>query len=230
MNIIDVRKTKLSKDRPKMFAKTFEKAWPLVEKNCSNILSTYKETGNVLFRGVTGKTNTAKLFLGQSRNDRKPIASSNEIYAQICDLYLKLAGFTALRGNSTFCNSDYDEVMWWGDEVYIIFPINGFTYGYSRTRTNIPASDYKYQSNVVILYTHIDYHQPLPFTNKELLKQATKFVAQNNIKNTQIEDALDYAKDIWIHGRYIAFSYQNYAARISKALGINLNSSGNQVD
>lgn len=129
----------------------------LVQKNCSEYLSDVSSTGKLLYRGFTEyrdrmaygeyKSNGPLYFIGKSREDRLPIGSNysdkhsfQRICQLTCDIYLKLVGFSALRSNSTFVSSTQEMANMWG-EKYIIFPINGFSFGYSKTHNNDSAAE-----------------------------------------------------------------------------------------
>jgi hypothetical protein len=90
--------------------------------DCSDSIAAAKEADKFLLRGVA--SGGPQIFLGRSRDNRKPL-DSDKLDATMMDDYLKASGFTALRSNSIFCTGSLYGVGKYGT-VYIIFPVNGF--------------------------------------------------------------------------------------------------------
>lgn len=94
-----------------------------IAKECSQVIPVYKKTKKVLLRG----TNTdMRAFVGRSRNNRQTKDSDIDVQA-VFDAYLKSQGFKALRSNSIFTSTDFNQAGSYGD-VYFIYPKNGFAF------------------------------------------------------------------------------------------------------
>lgn len=99
-----------------------EQIWPILEKNCSEILKVYKSAGKFLYRGV--KAGNVATIKARVRTDRKPRYLHPKLQ-ELADEVAKEMGAKALRGNSLFCSTKEDIAGTWGD-AYIVFPRNGF--------------------------------------------------------------------------------------------------------
>jgi len=98
-----------------------------IKQHCSDIVKLMKVSGIFLYRGV--KNQSATVFVGQSRQDRQPKDTRQDISAYF-DKALASHGFKALRGNSIFVTSNLQQAAGYG-EAYAIFPMNGFDYTYT---------------------------------------------------------------------------------------------------
>ena len=101
-------------------------------KECSQILPLYKKTKKILLRGSQGGQNA---YVGRSWQNRKTKDSDHKLQAWF-DLYLKSQGFKALRSNSIFTTTDYDQAVEYG-EVYYIYPKNGFAFHWYENETDL---------------------------------------------------------------------------------------------
>jgi hypothetical protein len=108
-----------------------------IKTECSDILSELKNTSKVLYRGIKGK---GEVFVGRPRTDREPRDSSkiNQVYY---NAWLKRKGIAARRDNSLFVTSH--RALAWSfaegnrDNVYVIFPKNGFKFSWSVNHDDI---------------------------------------------------------------------------------------------
>jgi len=234
----DIKKIRLQKDKPKILDVEFEAAWKLVEKNCQKSLRDLRSTQTLLYRGILNfyqsidsrsltkpKAGKSKIIIGKSREDRLAIDTTsygvtNE-EAAICDLYLRVAGFSALRGNSLFCNSSQQLASSWGP-VFAIFPLNDSEYTFSLRFSGCAACGYHYSEKarealnggplikpratpeqfVPKLSNLISFSENKPEEFKTIAEQ---FVKDNQLMNTHIELALHQEKDIWFRGKFIGF-------------------------
>ena len=103
------------------------KYFSYIEEHCSEYLKHVRSTGKLLYRGQSDASQP--IFVGYPRADRKP-KDSNKKAQELCDKYLTLKGFKALRSNSIFTSSNKSQAGRYGD-VYAIFPKNGFKYLWS---------------------------------------------------------------------------------------------------
>lgn len=114
---------------PPKVKKLFEK----IEKDCSQYMAAVKDAGLWLYRGSSGPDE----YLGKSWLTRRAKDSNREAQV-VFDEMLASLGFVALRGNSIFATSNWDHASHFGDQVYVIFPVNGrshFTYTVSEDLT-----------------------------------------------------------------------------------------------
>ena len=159
-----------------------------IRTNCSDFLKTAVQTKKFLYRGI--KNEKREIFMGYPRENRPSIEGEYKTsQAKIADSYLQAAGFKALRSNSIFCNSGAFNAGGWGD-VYLIFPVNGFSFGYSKIHTCCTASDYTFPFQ--------------QFDDDDFKGQAEFFVRKNDMINTDLKWAMNMGQDVWIHGPYIA--------------------------
>lgn len=123
----------------------------MVFRDCSQAVKAMQYSGNFLMRGI--KDISASEFVGKSRNDRW--AKDSPANAQkLIDGTLKLAGFTALRGNSIFCTSDWYAAASYGVRFFI-FPKDGFSFTWNKKHRDL-YSDYvdnKSNSDLAMLYS-----------------------------------------------------------------------------
>ena len=109
------------------------KYFSYIEKNCGEFLSHLQSTQRFLFRGQD--ESSSPVFVGYPRADRKPKDSSKDAQ-KLCDTYLKLEGFKALRSNSIFTTTDRGQASNYG-RVYAIFPKDGFKFTWSPLHDDI---------------------------------------------------------------------------------------------
>jgi len=213
MKISDLKSIKLSQDQPQAMPSSFDTAWKFVEKHCSEVLQHYKTTHKILYRGV--KKGGPDIFLGQPREHREVVAPrvESQPYAELCDLYLKTMGFSALRLSSIFCNASSNKASPWGN-VFMIFPFNGFTFTWSKLRTDMSAMHYiwgerhfnnPFHENLRAL-SRLRKGEPIDMPEETKLALAEKFVSINRFDQSNFEEALLSDFDIWFAGRYIAFN------------------------
>jgi hypothetical protein len=118
-----------------------EKVIKFILKNCSEFLSICKKSRKLLYRG---SKKSPKSFIGLPRQDRRSIEGNYSTQAMIQgDIFLKASGIKALRSESIFCNSDFYEAKNYGT-LYMIFPLNGFNFAYSKIHTCRPMLHYDF--------------------------------------------------------------------------------------
>ena len=114
----------------KLQTSDFDAVWNnLIVPNCNEIIETYRATNSLLFRGTPRFT--SPIFRGSSRIDRRP-RDSYALLSELFELGLKESGMTALRSNSIFVNNSTQGALNFGCFLYVIFPINGFEYTYTK--------------------------------------------------------------------------------------------------
>lgn len=145
-----------------------------LETECSEFLAVMRKTKLPLYRGVYTSKDT---FYGVPRTNRST-KDSSPTFQIAFDGILKSKGFTALRSNSIFCTSNLEQASGYGD-VFLIFPVNGFTFTWSQTRDDV-AIDYD------------DLHQFLPkkassnSVKKAFIKKINEYGATKYKKNWDV--------------------------------------------
>lgn len=158
-----------------------------IKTNCSEYLFELKSSvKNNLFRGMGLKNESPPIFLGQSRNDRRPKDSDYSMQTVIDDRLQKL-GYTALRRNSIFCTTNMNTASGYGN-IYVIFPLNGFSFTWSEN-----IEDLFYSVN-------LDSEQIAELNDKE-------FDNYFDFNGVDFVDALNSGNEIMIHGKYVAVRY-----------------------
>lgn len=206
------------------------KAFNRIEILCNEYLSIVRKSKNILYRGAIHKNIKSKIFMANSKPRVSVEGNKATNYQKLCDTYLSLAGFKALRGNSIFTNSEYRMAKFWGN-TYLIFPLNGFEFTYSKKYSGVPAADYEYPSFEVNGQEIYDYDYSsksmLKYFNRlkssEQIELSKKFVATNQFNCTDLKYGLTEHKDLWFTGNYIAISMDLCDIdKIQKFLGFKL--------
>jgi hypothetical protein len=96
--------------------------------DCSDSIAAIKAADKFIYRGMS---DSPLIFKGRSRDNRSPLDTTMRTTEGI-DKILSATGFTALRTNSIFCSGDSHQAGMYGDYVYLIFPINGFSFTWSE--------------------------------------------------------------------------------------------------
>jgi len=117
-----------------------------IKKNCSQILKVYQQinnkdltSNNFLFRGIRSQKDA---FYGTPYTNRLP-KDSDEFINKLADDYMKRMGIKARRSNSIFATGDRKQASKYGEE-YIIFPVDGFDFCYSKNIKDLILSDFNY--------------------------------------------------------------------------------------
>jgi hypothetical protein len=119
-------------DRPVKMNNLFK----ALAKNCKEIIKVYKELnrnefsrGKFLYRGIRSSDDA---LYGKPFDARKPKDSNRDLHELVNGTINKL-GFTANRENSMFVTGDRSQASGYGNSLYIMFPIDGFTFTWSQT-------------------------------------------------------------------------------------------------
>jgi hypothetical protein len=100
-----------------------------IEKHCQQFLKYSRQTKKFLYHG-SNYSKYSKYSLSNTRTNRTPKDTQVGVQKAV-DEYLTLRGFKALRSNSLFCTSDQIITQDFGED-FIIFPIDGFNYTWSK--------------------------------------------------------------------------------------------------
>lgn len=154
-----------------------------IKTHCSDFLSALKQSDEtVLFRGV--KNDGTNLFIGQSRDNREPKDTSEDV-SNLFDKNLTKMGFEALRRNSIFTTTEKIFAATYG-RVFAVFPINGFSFTWSSELHDMFTDfDDSYEPHLADM-SMAQFRKYFKFDNKDLVA------------------ALNSGNEILIHGKYIA--------------------------
>lgn len=170
-------------------------------KECSNIVSIFKETNKLLLRGSNYYTS---FELYESPKDRETLSFTMKKMQPVIDEFLKEKGFIARRSNSIFCTSSKADASSYG-KTFIIFPTNGFDFTYFR------------QSDDLIIDMAPFYVPGLLPVNKEKIFDKLERLQPTS---TNLERALQNRNEVLIHGYFYTLNYHKYINIIENKLGI----------
>lgn len=179
-----------------------------IKLNCSDFLKIREKSKRFLYRGMNS---VPDIFISQSRDSRSAIdGPTSSRYKRLADFYMKNMGITALRGNSTFCNSKLRDSENYG-KIFFMFPINGFSFTYSKKLTGSSAEAYEYPTP--------DSGERAPLIPEDLTPLqlnilSRQFIYDNQIKTNNLAWPLVNGYDVWIRGRFIAVNFQKYQHEI----------------
>lgn len=182
LNELNLRMVKSLKPDDKIPVEDKEKVIKFIVKNCSEFLLICKKSKKLLYRGAKKSPGS---FLGLSRQDRRSIEGAFATDAMVQgDIFLKAAGIKALRSESIFCNSDFYKAKNYGT-LYMIFPLNGFNFAYSKIHTSLAMIDYDFPTLSIFNKIQKEYlsirgrlHELIGYEGK--IKNAT---LKNKLKN-----------------------------------------------
>jgi hypothetical protein len=110
------------------------RALAFIDKNCQQFLKEMKKSKKLMFHGFKSDLNPNEIFIGKPRFDREP-SDTEKNHQDFLDKALTSNGFKALRSNSIFCSSSVNQTEDYG-EVYIIFPLDGFSFTWSTIHSD----------------------------------------------------------------------------------------------
>lgn len=182
----------------------------VLNAECSETVEAIRSVGKFLYRGVrVGGSNVStwmkprhlqgsapSIFKASSRDNRKPLDTPNQIQNMI-DGALESAGFRALRSNSIFCSGYKAAAINYG-VPYLVFPINGFDFTWSRRFADL-FSDLIDQLNDSTREKFFNQFENDP---AEWIFDIAKY------NNSSLEAALNSNHEIMIRGEYYAIHHQ----------------------
>lgn len=128
---IEYEKSKVN-DRPVKMDNLFK----ALAKNCKEIIKVYKELnrndferGKFLYRGI--KSSDDALY-GKPFESRKPKDSNRDLH-ELVNGTINSLGLAANRENAMFVTGDRSQASGYGNSLYIMFPIDGFKFTWSKT-------------------------------------------------------------------------------------------------
>jgi predicted nuclease with TOPRIM domain len=117
------------------FSKEDLKYFSYIEKNCSQMVDAVQITGTFLYRGMN---DSEKIIHGLPHENRQAKDTKQSVQVKV-DQMLKASGFKALRSNSIFCTTSHSHAGSFGKNVYIIFPLDGFDFTWSKEKDWVPS-------------------------------------------------------------------------------------------
>jgi hypothetical protein len=197
-----------------------------IAKECSNILAIYKKTETVAYRGIPG-IRLQGIFSGVSPENRAPKHTPKET-DMIINKALDQAGFSARRDNSIFVTSELSTAKTYAEyddgETYVIFPVNGFKFTYSRKHKDLTlglgfvTADYATEENPDVRNNK---HVTWKMKHAYIDLGPKGFCNHLGFTSTNIEYALQNDLEIYIKGKYYAIS-RKYYKQIEEFLGFTI--------
>jgi hypothetical protein len=186
------------------FESPIEKIVPLIQQHCRQALYGMQQANRFLYRGV--KKMPAVAFLGQSRENRSPSASSATFHRNI-NLAFATAGFVANRSNSIFATSDKGEAAGYAlgssNKPYMIFPIDGFKFTWSPSIQDLFVNEYGLFGNGPEEYLKRMKFYYEDDADPELINE---FLWKSEYTDKDFGAAVSSRNEIMIHGQYYAVS------------------------
>lgn len=164
-----------------------------IERECSWILAINKKIKMFL---LSGMKNRGAVIYGNTTTGRKP-SQSDSLLTLYFDEYLSQTGCKALRSNSIFVTTDDYQAENYGG-LYLIFPKNGFDYTFTNRKDLILNTD-----------EHFD------------LSSLNKFVRDFTPQSSNIEEAMETGREIYLSGQYIALLGERFGVLAQERWGIN---------
>lgn len=130
------KKSLSANDRPVKMENLFK----ALSKNCSQIIKVYKEINRnnfnqnkFLYRGIRSSDDA---LYGKPYDARKPKDSDGELH-ELLNNAMDSAGLKAKRDNSTFMTGDRSQASGYGNSLYIMFPVDGFQFTWSKREKDL---------------------------------------------------------------------------------------------
>lgn len=171
-------------------------------KNCKEIIKVYKELNRnnferekFLFRGI--KSNDDALY-GKPFEARKPKDSNRDLHELVNDAINNL-GFTANRENAMFVTGDRSQASGYGHALYIMFPVDGFSFTWSQTVKDLV----------------LDSGKKLDMMDKEVVNQLRNMVRQ---AKASAEDPNSFPISDPSDLFYSGYNYDHDYERVSRAI------------
>jgi len=128
---IEFEKSKVNERPVKM-----DNLFKALAKNCKEIIKVYKELNRnnferekFLFRGIRSSDDA---LYGKPFESRKPKDSNQDLH-ELVNGTIKHLGFEANRENAMFVTGDRSQASGYGHSLYVLFPVDGFKFTWSKT-------------------------------------------------------------------------------------------------
>lgn len=113
-----------------------------LEKKCSDAISDMRKAEKFLYRGTRQFKDA---YISRPHTARSTMSSYSEMQ-ELYDQKISEVGFKALRSNSIFTTSNLRFAKNFGTHIYLIFPVNGFSFTWSETEDDIILKSEKLRS------------------------------------------------------------------------------------
>ena len=182
-----------------------------VKIDASDFLKSHLATGEYLLRGIHDVELPA-VFTEDSPINREPQGQSG-VAQQTLDYILRKCGFTSLRHNSICCASDFYGARRFTDNIYYVFPHNGYSFTWSEKINDIGGTHQLSIELRRLADERMDgYHNGiLP------LETCQKFINDYKFRHDDMTMALTSGNEVTIHGKYTLIKYA-YEELIEKLL------------
>jgi len=195
------------------------RAYEHLKEHCSDFLNKSSQAQKLLYRGLQKYPSSFRgfSFIGRSWDKRYTKDTPRQTHEKLSAV-MRENGFTATRENSIMCTSSYPTAEEYG-EVYMIFPINGFSFTWSRTYADMFTDLFDklpyypaYSGHWSALMNHFDD----TYGGAQGDEQQKRSIESNFIKNelklnrTDFHAALLSGHEIYIHGQYYALHLRAY--------------------
>jgi hypothetical protein len=172
----------------------------LIKTKCSDILHIYKITNKPLYRGI--KKAHHQMFIARSREDRVPTDSHHGV-SDIINASLKYVDIKARRDNSIFCTGDKDYADEFGSP-YVIFPVNGFNYTWSRYYKDVILTPYAFFQLTGQRLEDIQIKLEDDPTYNPYKELGPKLVMNMGLSTKDLAKVILNGHEVWLNGEYIA--------------------------
>lgn len=194
---VEYEKSKAN-DRPVKMDNLFK----ALAKHCKEIIKVYKELNRndfqrekFLFRGIRS---TDDAVYGKPFIARKPKDSNRELH-ELVNGTINSLGFDANRENSMFVTGDRSQASGYGNDLYIMFPVDGFTFTWSQTVKDLI----------------LDSNKKLEMMDKEVTKQLREMVKQAKLASAEPSSfPISDPDDLF----YSGYSYDHDYERVARAI------------
>jgi hypothetical protein len=211
------------------------RAYEHLKKHCSDFLNKSSQAQKLLYRGLQKYPSSFRgfSFIGRSWDERltkdTPIQTHEKVSAA-----MRENGFTATRGNSIMCSNRISTALHYAssiDHVYLIVPFDGFKFTWSRRYKDMWSQFLCRYSGVDSLMGQFsnleadeknksEMQHKIPTEQETSSKESEHQLIQYlKLDNHDLVSALYSGHEIYIHGKYYAFSYQFFTPLASLITG-----------
>lgn len=167
-----------------------------IAKNCKQIVKVYKELNRnsfnkerFMYRGIRSSSDA---LYGKPFDARKP-KDSNQNLHELVNGTIKNLGFEANRENAMFMTGDRSQASGYGHSLYVMFPVDGFTYTWSREEKDLV----------------LDSSKRMQLINREVADKIRQIVRDAKDKDSTIP--ISYPGDLFTTG----YEYENDVEKVT---------------
>ena len=172
-----------------------------LQKHCKQIIKVYKELNNdkftkqlFLYRGIRSREDAV---YGKPFEKRKPKDSASDL-DDLLNTSMKDMGFEARRDNSMFVTGAKGHASGYGYDVYIMFPVDGFTYTWSKTTADLI----------------LDNGKRIDLLDQTALNYVRETIEQAALDNPEVKEIFPYPSSLFTQG----YNFQNDVAQVKNAV------------